>query len=312
MLKSKFLMLSMVMILAVGALAGCTSKTAEPATPGTPETAALSGAVQVDGSSTVFPISEAMAEEFTIENPDVQVTVAVSGTGGGFKRFIIGETDISNASRPIKTEEADTAKTNGIEYAELKVAIDGLTVVINPANDWAADMTIADLNKIWKKDGSVTKWSDVNPAWPAETIKLYSPGTDSGTFDYFVEEVLGKDEIRTDFTASEDDNVLVQGVAGDKYALGYFGYSYFKENESILKAVAIEGITPSDTTIADGSYSPLSRPLFIYVNKASYADKPQVKAFVDYTLTFAPDLIPSTGYIALSADEYTTEMQKLK
>jgi phosphate transport system substrate-binding protein len=312
MLKSKFLMLSMVMILAVGALAGCTSKTAEPATPGTPETAALSGAVQVDGSSTVFPISEAMAEEFTIENPDVQVTVAVSGTGGGFKRFIIGETDISNASRPIKTEEADTAKTNGIEYAELKVAIDGLTVVINPANDWAADMTIADLNKIWKKDGSVTKWSDVNPAWPAETIKLYSPGTDSGTFDYFVEEVLGKDEIRTDFTASEDDNVLVQGVAGDKYALGYFGYSYFKENESILKAVAIEGITPSDTTIADGSYSPLSRPLFIYVNKASYADKPQVKAFVDYTLTFAPDLIPSTGYIALSAVEYTTEMQKLK
>jgi phosphate transport system substrate-binding protein len=253
-----------------------------------------------------------MAEEFTIENPDVQVTVAVSGTGGGFKRFIIGETDISNASRPIKTEEADTAKTNGIEYAELKVAIDGLTVVINPANDWAADMTIADLNKIWKKDGSVTKWSDVNPAWPAETIKLYSPGTDSGTFDYFVEEVLGKDEIRTDFTASEDDNVLVQGVAGDKYALGYFGYSYFKENESILKAVAIEGITPSDTTIADGSYSPLSRPLFIYVNKASYADKPQVKAFVDYTLTFAPDLIPSTGYIALSAVEYTTEMQKLK
>lgn len=312
MLKSKFLMLSMVMILAVGALAGCTSKTAEPATPGTPETAALSGAVQVDGSSTVFPISEAMAEEFTIENPDVQVTVAVSGTGGGFKRFIIGETDISNASRPIKTEEADTAKTNGIEYAELKVAIDGLTVVINPANDWAADMTISDLNKIWKKDGSVTKWSDVNPAWPAETIKLYSPGTDSGTFDYFVEEVLGKDEIRTDFTASEDDNVLVQGVAGDKYALGYFGYSYFKENESILKAVAIEGITPSDTTIADGSYSPLSRPLFIYVNKASYADKPQVKAFVDYTLTFAPDLIPSTGYIALSAVEYTTEMQKLK
>lgn len=308
MIKSKWLILSVVAILTVGSLAGCGSKPA--VTPG--EGALLSGTVEIDGSSTVFPISEAMAEEFSIVNPDVKVTVAVSGTGGGFKRFVVGETDISNASRPMKGAEADDAKANGVDYAEINVGIDGLTVVINPQNDWATEMTIADLNKIWNSKTSVMKWSDVNPTWPAENIKLYSPGTDSGTFDYFVEVVLGEDSIRTDFTASEDDNVLVQGVEGDKYALGYFGYSYFSENQDLLKAVTIEGVAPSDETIADGSYAPLSRPLFIYVNKASYAEKPQVKAFVEYTLMNGAEIIPSTGYIALSEAQYAAELEKLK
>lgn len=313
--KSKMFMLFMVMILAVSAFAGCSSPSAAPAetpAPSPSETPALSGTVEVDGSSTVFPISEAMAEEFSIENPEVRVTVGVSGTGGGFKRFAIGETDISNASRHIKGEEIDTAKANGIEYAEISLAIDGLTVVINPANDWAAELTVEQLTQIWKNGGAM-KWSDVDPSWPAETIKLYSPGTDSGTFDYFVEEIIGKDnEIRTDFTASEDDNVLVQGVAGDTYAIGYFGYSYYEENQDKLKAVAVNGILPTNATIADGSYTPLSRPIFIYVNLKSYADKPQVKAFVDYSLMNAVEIVPSTGYIPLSEAQYAEELNKLK
>jgi phosphate transport system substrate-binding protein len=313
--KSKMFMLFMVMVLAVSAFAGCSSPSAAPAEAPAPtpsETPALSGTVEVDGSSTVFPISEAMAEEFSIENPNVRVTVGVSGTGGGFKRFTVGETDISNASRHIKGEEIDAAKANGIEYTEISLAIDGLTVVINPANDWAAELTVEQLTQIWKNGGAM-KWSDVDPSWPAETIKLYSPGTDSGTFDYFVEEIIGKDnEIRTDFTASEDDNVLVQGVAGDTYAIGYFGYSYYEENQDKLKAVAVNGVLPTDATIADGSYTPLSRPIFIYVNHKSYAEKPQVKAFVEYSLMNAVEIVPSTGYIPLSAAQYAEELNKLK
>lgn len=303
--KKRFLIVLSSLLLAGSLLAGCGTPTAAPT-----NGSALSGAIEIDGSSTVYPISEAMGEEFSKIHSDVKLTIGVSGTGGGFKRFVAGETDISNASRPIKDSEKETAQANGIEFVELNVAIDGLTVVVNPENDWADDMTVEQLNLIWKAGGA-TRWSDVDPSWPAEPIVLYAPGTDSGTYDYFTEVVLGDDEGRTDFTASEDDNVLVQGVVGDKYALAYFGYSYYTENTGTLKAVAIGGVLPSDRTVGDGTYSPLSRPLFIYVKKASYAEKPQVKAFVDFMLENGPALVPSTGYIPLSEAQYQEQLAKL-
>lgn len=275
------------------------------------ESAGLSGQIIVDGSSTVFPITEAVSEEFTNANPDVQVPVGFAGTGGGFKKFIAGETDISNASRPIKDTEAQALKDAGIAYTEIKVAYDGLTVVVNTANDWATDITVEELAMIWAPDSKVTKWSDVRPEWPAEKIGLYGPGSDSGTFDYFTEEINGETgAIRTDYTPSEDDNVLVQGVAGDKYAMGFFGYAYFVENEGTLKALAINGVEPTIDTIKDGSYAPLSRPLFMYVKNTSL-ERPEVAAFVNYFLTEGTSLVEEVGYVALTADEYAAELAKL-
>lgn len=280
------------------------------------EAVKVEGEVSIDGSSTVFPLAEAVAEEFGKENKDVRVTVGVSGTGGGFKKFAAGETDISNASRPIKQTEIDAAKANNIEFIELKVSFDGLTVIINKENDWAKEMTVDQLKQIWNPTSTVKMWSDVNPAWPQEVIKLYAPGVDSGTFDYFTETI--NDEagaIRPDFTASEDDNVLVQGIAGDKYALGFFGHSYYEENLDSLQAVSIDNgngpIEPTFDNIKSGAYAPLSRPLFIYVNKASL-DKPQVRAYVEYFLTVAAELAPEVGFVSLPQEEYDAALEAIK
>ena len=228
----------------------------------------VSGEILIDGSSTVFPITQAVAEEIVNEYPGIKAAVSASGTGGGMKKFTSGEIQICDASRAIKDEEIALAKQNGIEYEEFSVGYDGITVVVNPANDWLNDITVEDLSKMWKKDSTVKKWSDVNPDWPDEEIKFYAPGVDSGTFEYFTEEINGeKGNLRTDVTPSEDDNVLVKGVEGDKNAIGFFGYAYYQNNKEALKDVKIAGIEPTIETIKDGTYAPLSRPLFIYVNK---------------------------------------------
>lgn len=263
----------------------------------------LSGMVKADGSSTVFPITEAVAEEFQKAYPDVKVTVGISGTGGGFKKFGPGETDVSNASRPIKPKEADLCKQHGVEYIELPVAYDGLSILVNPKNDWCKTITPAELKKIWEPESKVKLWSDVRKGWPARPIKLYGPGHDSGTFDYFTEAINGKEKAsRSDYTASEDDNVLVQGIAGDVDALGYFGYAYYVENQDKLKLVAVDGgngpVLPSEKTINDGSYKPLSRPIFIYVSKKA-AQRPEVEAFVKFYLDNMGDLVKEVGYVAL-------------
>jgi phosphate transport system substrate-binding protein len=276
---------------------------------------ALTGAVQIDGSSTVFPIMEAVAEEFQIENRGVRVTVGISGTGGGFKRFCAGETDISDASRPIKDLEREECAANGVEFLELPIAWDGLSVIANPANDFAMCLTVEELQRIWEPGSSVTTWRDVRSDFPAEPIKLYGPGTDSGTFDYFTEAINGESGAsRADYQASEDDNVLVQGVAGDRYALGYFGYAYYAENADRLSLVQVDGgagcVSPSQQTIESGTYAPLSRPLFLYVNTQSVT-RPEVDAFMHYALMNGAELIAPTGYIPLTEAQYADEMEQL-
>ncbi len=276
----------------------------------------LSGSISVDGSSTVYPITEAVAEEFGIEHEGaVRVTVGLSGTGGGFKRFCAGETDISNASRPIKESESQLCAENNVSFVEIPVAYDGLSVVANPQNNFVQCLTVAELEKIWEPASKVSRWSDVRPGFPNTELKLYGPGTNSGTFDYFTEEVIGEQGAsRADYTASEDDNVLVQGVEGDANALGYFGYAYYKENSQRLKLIAIDGgngcITPSDETIKGGSYTPLSRPLMIYVNQTALA-RPEVKAFVEFYLQHGAELVPQVGYVALDSAQYQQELGKL-
>jgi phosphate transport system substrate-binding protein len=273
----------------------------------------LTGQVVIDGSSTVFPVAEAVAEEFQIENRDVRVSVGYSGTGGGFLRFCNGETDISNASRPIRENEVQACAENGVEYSEIPVAWDGLSVVTNPEAEFVECLTVEELARIWGPDSTVETWSDVRPEWPDEPIRLYAPGTQSGTFDYFTETVNGESGAsRADFQASEDDNILVQGIAGDPYALGYFGYAYYLENQDRLKVLGIDGgngcVLPSDQTIEDGTYSPLSRPLFVYV-KHSALQRPAVRAYVTYMLENAPELVPSTGYHALRPDQYAEDLR---
>lgn len=267
--------------------------------------------VKIDGSSTVYPVTEAVAEEFQ-KATKTKVTVGVSGTGGGFKKFCRGETDISGASRPILQKEIDLCKANGVQFIELPVAFDALTVVINPKNEFAKKMTVAELKKMWEPaaQGKIKTWKQVNPAWPDQPLKLFGPGADSGTFDYFTEAVVGKSKAsRGDFTASEDDNVLVRGVTGDVNGLGYFGYAYYEENKSVLTAVAIiekdgkPAVLPSKEAIEDGTYQPLARPIFIYVNATSGAFKPHVKAFVDYYLNNAKPLIEEVKYVPLPAKD---------
>lgn len=263
----------------------------------------VSGWIRIDGSSTVFPISEAVAEEFQAANPKARVTVGLSGTGGGFKKFCAGETDISDASRPIKAIEEQACAAKKISYIELPVAFDGLSVVVNPGNDFVESLTVEELKRIWKPESTVRKWSHVRPEWPDRDLHLYGPGTDSGTFDYFTEAIVGKEHAsRSDFTASEDDNILVQGIAGDRDALGYFGFAYYVENKDRLKLVKIDAgkgpVAPSVQTINDGTYQPLSRPIFIYV-RATSAERPEVVAFVDFYLDHAPELVPQVGYIPL-------------
>jgi phosphate transport system substrate-binding protein len=273
----------------------------------------LSGTVKVDGSSTVAPLTTAAAEFFREEQSGVQVTVGTSGTGGGFEKFCAGETDISDASRPIDTEEeVPVCEENGVEYAEIPVANDALTVVVNPQNDWADCLTTDQLKKIWEPGSKVSSWKDVDPSFPDQKLELFGPGTDSGTFDYFTDVINGEEGAsREDYQPSEDDNVIVQGVAGSEGGLGYFGYTYFEENADQLKAVKIDSgngcVEPSSETARDGSYAPLSRPLFIYPSKASL-DKPEVKAFLDFYLENDAEIAEAAQYIPLS-DEQKTEAQ---
>lgn len=268
--------------------------------------------VKVDGSSTVYPITEAVAEDFQkFKKNAVRVTVGISGTGGGFKKFCRGETDVSDASRPITKKEMDDCKAAGIEYIELPVAYDALTVVINPKNTWAKTMTVAELKKVWEPaaQGKITSWKQVNPAWPDRPIKLYGPGADSGTFEYFTEAVNGKAKAtRGDFTASEDDNVLVQGVSRDVGGLGYFGYAYYVENKDKLAAVSVadagkKAIAPSEETVINGTYQPLARPIFIYINAKS-AERPEVKEFVEYYMKNGEKLSKEVKYVSLPPKAY--------
>jgi phosphate transport system substrate-binding protein len=305
---SAFLGLSLV------ALTACGSGTSKEAAGTTAE--GLTGEVHIDGSSTVYPITEAVAEEFLITNPDVRVPIGVSGTGGGFKKFIAKEIDINDASRKIKDKEAAEAKAAGVEYTEFEIAYDGLSILVNPKNDWVTSLTVAELKKIWEPNSTVKTWKDVRPEWPAETIKLYAPGTDSGTFDYFTETINGESgAIRQDFTASEDDNILVQGIAGDKNSIGFFGFAYYEENKDKLKLVKIDNgngpIEPTFDTIKDGTYAPLSRALYLYVNNASL-EKPEVKAFVKFYIENASEMAPAVGYISLPEELYTKDLEKLQ
>lgn len=300
------------LVLAALAVAGCGGAGDDASGDGD---TGLAGMVTIDGSSTVFPISEAMAEEFQIANPGVRVTVGISGTGGGFKKFCGGETDISDASRPIKDSERALCVENGIEPIELTVAWDGLTVVRNPSNHWAQCMTVDELARLWQPGSSIRTWDQIRDGWPAEEIVLYGPDTDSGTFDYFTDAIVGEEDAsRDDYTASADDNVLVVGVEGDAGSLGYFGYAYYEENSERISSVAVDNgdgcVAPSQKTIENGSYAPLSRPMFIYVNAPALA-KPQVRAFVEFYLNNATLLVSEVGYVALAADRYTETLASL-
>lgn len=280
--------------------------------------------VQVDGSSTVYPVTEAVAEEFQInQKGKVMVTVGVSGTGGGFKKFCREETDISDASRPIKSTEKKLCADKGVEYIELPVAFDGLAVMVNPKNTWVKELTVEDLRKIWEPSAQkkIMKWSDVRPEWPNVDLRLYGPGTDSGTFDYFTKAINGKEGAsRGDYTASEDDNILVQGIANDKGAVGYFGLAYYEHNKDRLKLIPIDDgidkngkgpIFPSLKTVNNGTYKPLARPIYIYVSKNA-AEKKEVEDFVNFYLENAEDLTEEVGYIPLPTDIYTKALKKFK
>lgn len=279
---------------------------------------ALTGTIQVDGSSTVFPVTEAVAEEYRNEQPEVKVTIGVSGTGGGFKKFSRGETNISNASRPIKDIEIEACKENNITYVELEVAYDGLAVLVNPENTWVDSFTIEELKKIWEPaaQGVIMKWNQIRPEWPNEEIHLFGPGVASGTYDYFTEAIVGKSgSSRGDFTASEDDHVLVQGIAGDKYALGFFGLAYYTENADKLTLIGVhngtEVVKPSLETVSNGTYKPLSRPLFIYVNSTS-VKSPEVVDFVNFYIDNASELSEDVGYIPLPIELYNKQKENFK
>jgi phosphate transport system substrate-binding protein len=293
-------------------MAGCGNSGGESTTGtsganGTPSD--LKGTITIDGSSTVYPISQAVAEGFMESNPGVNVTVSESGTGGGFKKFVIGELDIAGASRPIEPEEVEAAKKNGIDFVELPVAFDGLSIVVHPSNTWADTLTVAELKAIWSPDSKIMNWKDVRAGFPDVPIKLFGAGTASGTFEYFTEAIVQKKKSsRSDYQASENDNTLVQGVAGDKGSLGYFGYAYFVENKDKLKIVKVDngsgGVEPNETTINDGTYAPLSRPLFVYINRKAM-DRPEVKAFAKFLLSAeGRPFIKTTGYIELPARAY--------
>jgi len=274
--------------------------------------------IKIDGSSTVFPITEAVAEDFQIaKRGAIRVTVGISGTGGGFKKFCRNEIDIVNASRPITQLEMEACKQEGVQYIEMPIAFDALTVVVNPKNTWSKTITVDELRRIWEPgaQGVITSWNQINPAWPDKKIKLYGPGADSGTFEYFTEAIVGKAKSsRGDFTASEDDNVLVQGVASDIYALGFFGFAYYIENSKKINAVAVDsgagGVIPSAATVENNSYKPLSRPIFIYVNAKS-AEKPEINEFVNFYMKNAPELVTEVKYFPLSKEVYNLNIEHL-
>jgi len=274
--------------------------------------------VKIDGSSTVFPITEAVAEDFQIaKRGAIRVTVGISGTGGGFKKFCRNEIDIVNASRPITQLEMEVCKQEGVQFIEMPIAFDALTVVVNPKNTWSKTITVDELKKIWEPgaQGKIISWNQINPAWPDKKIKLYGPGADSGTFEYFTEAIVGKAKSsRGDFTASEDDNVLVQGVASDIYALGFFGFAYYIENSKKINAVAIDsgngGVIPSAATVENNNYKPLSRSVFIYVNAKS-TEKPEVNEFVNFYMKNAPELVTEVKYFPLSKEVYNLNIEHL-
>ncbi|MDQ0213881.1 phosphate transport system substrate-binding protein [Oikeobacillus pervagus] len=276
----------------------------------------LQGDIKIDGSSTVYPIMEAISEEYTMEQPDVKVTVGFSGTGGGFEKFIAGETQLTNASRPIKDEEKSKLEEKGIDFTEFKIAYDGLSVVVNKDNDWVDSLTIDELKKIWLDTGKTKKWSDIREGWPEKEIKLYSPGTDSGTYDYFDEVILEEKPIDQSATLSEDDNVLVQGVTGDKNAIGYFGYAYYLENKDKLKVVPIDGgkgaVEPNNKTIESGEYSPLSRPLFTYVSNKAIKENESTYDFVKFIIENSGTLAEEVGYVKLPDQEYEDALKTLE
>jgi phosphate transport system substrate-binding protein len=288
------------------------------------------GEVAIDGSSTVLPISQAVAEEFIREYGSARISIGQSGTGGGFEKFCRGEIDISDASRAIKDDEAATCAAHGIEPVELEIANDGLSVVVNPDNDWIDCLTVEQLRAIWRPEQPVKRWSDLDPSWPDKTIRLYGPGTDSGTFDYFTSSVVGEEGAsRSDYNASEDDNVIIQGVEGDEQALGYFGFAYYVENQDRLKALGIDNgagcVMPTEDTIRTGEYAPLSRPLYIYVDRndltvlpgngtptADPAEQPSLlMAYLAYYLTDGDEIIPYVGYVPLEEAQYREQLQKL-
>jgi phosphate transport system substrate-binding protein len=274
-----------------------------------------SGTIRADGSSTVGPLTTAAAERFQRENEGVRVTVGIAGTGGGFERFCAGETDLSNASRPIDEEERQACEAEGIEYVELQVANDALTVVVNPENDWVKCLTVEQLKTIWQPGSKVQSWSDVDPQFPDEDLTLFGPGTDSGTFDYFTDEINGEEGAsRSDYSASEDDNVIVRGVSGDRGALGYFGFSYFEENQDSLKAVEVNGgdgcVAPSAETAQRGDYKPLSRPLFIYAKRTSL-ERPEVRDFLTYMLDNGTEIAEAAQFVPLTEEQADTSRSTL-
>ncbi len=275
----------------------------------------LRGKVSIDGSSTVFPITEAIAEEFRTVAPRVKVNIGVSGTGGGFKKFLNNETDINNASRRIKSKEVKIARAKNIEYLELPIAYDGITVVVNPQNTWAKEITTAELKMIWDRESKVTHWNQIRKSWPHVKIKLYGPGTDSGTFDYSTKAINGKSgRCRSDYQKSEDDNVLVKGVAGDKGAMGFFGYAYYKENKGMLKALMVDNgtgeVMPNETTINNSSYKPLSRPMYLYIRKDALS-RTAVRKFVQFYLEEAKNLVGEVGYVSMPLEEYQKSVRSL-
>ena len=301
------------LLLVAGSLVGCGGNAQDQQAGGSG--GSQNAMIKVDGSSTVYPISEAVAEEFQKANRSAHVTVGVSGTGGGFQKFCRGETDISNASRPIKPVEVETCKKSGVEFIELPVAYDGLAVVVNPKNTWAASMTVDELKKLWAPDaqGKIMRWNQVRSSWPDREIHLYGAGVDSGTYDYFTEAVVGKEGAsRGDFTSSEDDNVLVQGIANDELALGFMGIAYVEQNKARLKLVPVDDgkadngagpVVASVETVRNGTYQPLSRPLFIYVSRKS-AERPEVQTFVTSYFTDGRALIDEVGYVQLTDPIY--------
>jgi phosphate transport system substrate-binding protein len=268
----------------------------------------LSGGVHIDGSSTVYPITEAIVEQFQSESPEIRVAVGVSGTGGGFKKFCAGEAEIADASRRIKESELERCRVNGVKPVEFQIALDGLSVLVNPTNDFVGCLTVDELKRIWEPGSAVERWSQVRQEWPDEEIVLYGPGVDSGSFDYFTENIVGEEDAsRSDYTASEDDNVLVHGISGDRWALGYFGYAYYAESPEMLKLVAVDAgagcVLPTPETIRTGEYRPLTRPLMVYADSSSL-EREEITAFLRYYFSHVEALAADVGYVPLPADRY--------
>lgn len=313
----KFAMASTILgsALVLGACGGTEDETAtngDTAESSSDEAAAVEGSVTGDGSSTVAPILEGIVEEYAAVQPDVQVTVGVSGTGGGFEKFVQGETAFSNASRGIEEEEVAALEEAGIEYTEFLLAYDGLSVVVNQENDWVEDLTVEDLKKLWVEDGTSKTWADINPEWPDEEIVFYAPGTASGTYDYFNEVILEDEDIVESATLSEDDNTLVQGIQGDTNAIGFFGYAYYIANQDTLKIVTIDGVEPNAETIESGDYSPLSRPLYTYANNAKIAESEAAYDFMQFTLENSGEMAEAVGYVPLSEEDYEQGLADLE